>query len=151
MTSTKYSLEDRHRAAAALVSGFTSIAASMETSIPASTIRHWRQHDEDFAVILQKLMAEIGESMKFKYVKIIEESADQVLDRLRHGDFQRDKTGALTRVPLKGRDLTLLNAICFDKLRLIENAPTAIVQRQDSHEHIRQLAQQFAELSKAGQ
>ena len=146
---SQHTLEDRHRAAASLVSCCNSIAASRECGIPASTIRHWRQNDVDFALIVQELMAEIGETMKFKYAQIIEESADQALDRLQNGDFVRDKTGELVRVPIRGKDAAIIGAVAFDKLRLAESQPTTIVRHEDSKAQLERLADEFRAISDA--
>jgi 3-keto-L-gulonate-6-phosphate decarboxylase len=144
----KYTLEDRHRAAASLISCCNSIAASRECGIPASTIRGWRQHDLPFQEICQELMAEIGESMKFEYAKIIEASADELLDRIQNGDPVMDKTGELTRIPVKARDLAVAGGVTFDKMRLLEHQRTSIVAKSND---VKALAQQFAALSEQWQ
>jgi len=127
--ATKYTREDRYKAAAALVATGNSKAASRESHIPASTIRHWAHNDDDFQMMCQEIRTEFGEKIKFKLAEIIDESADQTLDRIRNGDVIRDnKTGELVRVPIKGRDLAIIGGVSFDKLRLAENQPTNIVQ-----------------------
>lgn len=148
--ATKYAREDRYKAAAALIATGNSIAASRESHIPASTIRHWAHHDDDFQLMCQEIRAEFGEKIKYKYAEIISESADQTLDRLRNGDVIRDtKTGELVRVPIKGKDSAIIGAVAFDKLRLAENQPTAIVQHDKANEHLERLADDFRAISKA--
>ena len=146
--ATKYTREDRYKAAAALIATGNSIAASSESHIPASTIRHWAQHDEEFQLICQEIRTEFGENIKYKLAQIINESADQTLDRLRNGDVIRDaKTGELVRVPMKGRDTSIVGGIAIDKLRLAESQPTAIVQHESSDEYLERLADKFTALS----
>jgi len=129
--ATKYSLEDRYKAALALTATGNSKAASRESNIPASTIRYWDNNDEDFRLMCQEIRTEFGEKIKYKFATIIDESADQVLDRLRNGDVVRDtKSGELVRVPIKGKEAAIIGAIAFDKLRLIENQPTKIVKHE---------------------
>ena len=150
--ATKYTRTDRYRAAAALVATGNSIAASQESHIPASTIRHWSQHDDDFQLMCQEIRTEFGEKIKYKFAEIISESADQTLDRLRNGDVIRDtKTGELVRVPIKGRDMAIIGGVAFDKLRLAENQPTNIVQHENSKEHLQRLADKFKSIGKADQ
>lgn len=123
-------------------------AASRETNIPASTIRHWSLNDVEFQENIQEVRAEFGETIKYKLAAIINESADQALDRLRNGDFVCDsKSGEQVRVPVKGRDAAIIGAIAFDKLRLAESQPAAIVKREDTEEHLRQLAKQFRKIA----
>ena len=127
--ATKHALEDRYKAAAALVATSNSKAASRESGIPASTIRHWTQNDDDFQMMCQEIRTVFGEKIKIKLAEIIDASADQTLDRIRNGDVIRDpKTGELVRVPIKGRDLAIIGAVAFDKHRLILNQPTSITQ-----------------------
>jgi hypothetical protein len=93
----------------------------------------------------QEIWVEFGESIKSKLAAIIDESADQALDRLKHGDVVRDsRTGDLVRVPIKGKDAAIIGAVSFDKLRLAEHQPTSIVAKTND---VAALAQQFAELS----
>jgi len=47
------------------------------------------------------------------------------------------KTGELVRVPIKGRDLAIIGAVSFDKLRLAENQPTKIVQHESEEERMK--------------
>ena len=148
--ATKYAREDRYKAAAALVATGNSKAASRESHIPASTIRHWSQHNEDFQLMCQEIKTEYGEKIKYKYAEIINESADQTLDRLRNGDVVRDtKTGDLVRVPIKGKDAAIIGAVAFDKLRLAESQPTTIVQLESRDEHLQGMADKFEAIALA--
>ena len=148
--ATKYAREDRYKAAAALVTTSNSIDASRICGIPASTIRHWSHNDEDFQMMCQEVKTEYGEKIKYKLAEIIDESADQTLDRIRNGDVIRDnKTGELVRVPIKGRDLAIIGGVAFDKLRLAENQPTAIVQQENSEERMQRLTDKLREISRA--
>ncbi len=138
--ATKYTRDDRYKAAAALVSNGNSKAASRQSGIPASTIRHWSQNDADFQMMCQEVRTEFGENIKFKLAEIIDEAADQTLDRLRHGDVVRDtKSGDLVRVPIKGKDAAIIGAVAFDKLRLAENQPTNIVQHEDAEKNLQRV------------
>ncbi len=147
--ATKHTRTDRYKAAAALVATGNSKAASRESGIPASTIRHWSQNDDDFQMMCQEVRTEFGEKIKFKLAEIIDESADETLDRIRNGDVIRDtKTGELVRVPVKARDLSIIGGVAFDKLRLAENQPTSIT-RHDSEVNLKRLADQCTAISKA--
>jgi len=148
--ATKYAREDRYKAAAALVATGNSKAASRESHIPAPTIRHWSCNDEDFQMMCQEIKTEFGEKIKYKLAEIIDEAADQTLDRLRNGDVIRDsKTGDLVRVPIKGKDSAIIGAVAFDKLRLAENQATTIVQQEDSNEYLERLTKNVRAISAA--
>ncbi len=148
--ATKYTREDRYKAAAALVSNGNSKAASRQSGIPASTIRHWSQNDHDFQMMCQEVRTEFGDKIKFKLAEIIDEAADQTLDRLQHGDVVRDtKTGELVRVPIKGKDAAIIGAVAFDKLRLAENQPTNIVSHEDAEENLRRVMEKCRAIGEA--
>ena len=148
--TTKYPREDRYKAAVAYVATGNSLAASRESGIPGSTIRHWLKADDDFQLICEEIRSEFGERMKYQFAEIIMESGEQALDRLRNGDVVRDsKTGELHRVPIKGKDAAIIGAVAFDKLRLAENQPTSIVQHGDSKERLLSLVDQFNVIGKA--
>ncbi len=150
--ATKYTREDRYKAAAALVATGNSKAASRESRIPASTIRHWSHNNEDFQLMCQEIKTEYGEKIKYKFAEIINESADQTLDRIRNGDVIRDsRTGDLVRVPVKARDLAIIGGVNFDKLRLAENQPTNIVQHENSEDSIKRFTEKFQAIAEAHQ
>jgi hypothetical protein len=133
-----------------MVAHGNSLVFSDQTGIPASTLRHWNRNDEEFRLMCQELWIEFGEGIKSKLAAIIDESADQALDRLKNGDVVRDsRTGDLVRVPIKGRDAAIVGAVAFDKLRLAESQPTSIVRYEDTQQNLRQLAAEFAALSRS--
>ncbi len=70
--ATKHTRTDRYKAAPALVATGNSKAASRESGIPASTIRHRSQNDDDFQMMCQEVRAEFGEKIKFKLAEIID-------------------------------------------------------------------------------
>ena len=53
------------------------------------------------------------------------------------------------RVPIKGRDLAIIGAVAFDKLRLAENQPTNIVQHENSEDSIKRFTEKFEAISGA--
>jgi len=144
-----YTREDRYKAAALYVATGNSEAVSRETGIPGSTIRHWIQHDGDFQLICQEYQAECGEKWRYKYAQIIDETTEQILDRIRNGDFVRDtKTGELIKVPVKAKELTIIEAIHFDKLRLLESQPTKIT-RHESDANLKRTVEKFIAIGEA--
>lgn len=146
----KYTREDRYRVAALLFSTGNSMEVFRETGIPASTIRYWAHNDEDFQLMCQEIRAEFDDKIKYKYVQIIDESTDQVLDRLRNGDVMRDnKTGELIRVPVKAKEAAIIGAIVSDKLRLAENQPTTIVQHESVEQARKRLLDHFRAIANA--
>ncbi len=150
--ANKHTIENRYRAAAALIATGNSKAASRESGIPASTIRHWAHNDDDFQMMCLEIRTEFGEKIKHQLAEIIHESANETLDRVINGDVIRDtKTGELVRVPIKGRDLAIIGGVAFDKLRLAESQPTAIVQHENSEDSIKRFTEKFEAIAGAYQ
>ena len=151
MTST-YSPEARLRAATALVLTGNSLAASKETGIPGSTLRHWSRNDIAFQSLCEEVWCEYGATIKANLAQIVKEAGVEVLDRIRNGDVHRDsRTGELFRLPMRGREIAIAGAIAFDKLRLAESQPTSIVKHEDSKTHLQRLAEEFAAISQESQ
>lgn len=142
---TCYSDADRQRAAAAVLSHGTSKRAGRLCGIPASTIRHWRTHDEVFIRMVSELEAEFGEKLRAEIVQIVGLATAELRDRLKNGDaVLHPKTGDEVRVPVKAKDAAVILGISFDKLRIIEGQPTRITQERTS---VDQLADKLAALS----
>ena len=59
--------------------------------------------------------------------------------------------GELVRIPIKGRDLAIIGAVAFDKLRLAENQPTKIVQHESSKDSIKRFTEKFEAIAGAYQ
>ena len=89
-----------------------------------------------------------GEEIKATLAQIVRRSGQQVLDRLRGGDTVRDpKTGTFVRVPMRGKDIAICGAVAFDKLRLAESQPTAIVRHEETKAQLEGLANEFRAIS----
>jgi hypothetical protein len=142
--ASPYSDADRQRAAAAVLAHGTSKRAGRLCGIPASTIRHWRTHDEVFIRMVSELEAEFGEKLRAGVVEIIDLSLSEVRDRLKNGDVViHPRTGEQVRIPVKAKEAAVILGISFDKLRLMENQPTRITQELN----VDYLAQKLATLS----
>ena len=139
MSKRSYSLEDKYRAAAAVVASGSVEGASRQTGIPASTIRDWGK-DEEFKKFGQEIRAEYGDEIKSNLAQIVKEGTDQIRDRIKDGDYILDKNGELKRRPMSGRDLTITAGVAFDKLRVLEGQPTQIIRQEDGLSMVRKLA-----------
>ena len=146
---SKYTREDRYKAATAMVATGNSMVVSDQTGIPASTIRHWHGNDNEFQSMCREIWAEFGDEIRSNLAQIIREAGDQALDRLRNGDVVRDtRTGELHRVPIKGKDAAIIGAVAFDKLRIAENQPTKIVRHEDTKQELNRLSNHFREIAR---
>lgn len=76
--------------------------------------------------------------------KIIEKAGEIALDRLKNGDEHITRDGQRLRKSISCRDATMVGAIWFDKLRILQNLPTRIT--ADSNQQLGTLAAKLKEL-----
>ncbi len=148
MSKRSYTLEDKYKAAAALVASGTAEGASRQTGIPVSTIRTWGR-DEEFRRLCQEIRAKYGDEIKGNLAQIVKEGTEQIRDRINNGDHVFNKKGDVIRKPMSGRDLTIATGTMFDKLRVLEGQPTHIVRQEEGLHRLRRLAHLSSGLDEA--
>jgi hypothetical protein len=82
--------------------------------------------------------------MRAQFGEVVQSATRGVMDRIQNGDVVVDAKGVQSRVPMRGRDLTLCAAIFFDKLRIADGRPTRITAQVPD---LAALAQSFASLA----
>ncbi len=150
---SRYSDEDRRTAVVhyCVLGNMQRVADA--TGVPRKTLVSWKQTawwDDLTAEVQQQTESEILAANE----NIIRAALGQALDRIEHGDYQLVRTGEdyeARRVPMRGKDLAVVAAIGQDKRRLSLNLPTSIRGDQNKDEHLKRLAQQFAELARTYQ
>ena len=105
------------------VTGSAVMVAAL-TKIPEVTIRGWRKQDW-FQAILKEVWAENNELLNTKLTNSIQKAQDLLDDRLDNGDHKVLKDGTVVRVPISGKDLSLITAINFDKRQILRGEPTS--------------------------
>jgi len=140
---SKYSDEDRRRAAVEfLVTGNMTLVAK-NIGIPRQTLVDWK-HSEWWEEVISEVRHEKGEEIDAYLTKLIDSAFEQAQDRVENGDYRVTKDGELIRVPMGGRDLVIAGATVYDKQRLHRNEPTSI---RCEFKSIEELAVQFRQLS----
>ena len=144
---SKYTDEDRRKAALeySLTGSLTRVAA--RTGIPRKTLSDWKNQSDWWV----EISAEVRHQKEAKILagneEIIDKAHREIVDRLDNGDVQlvRIKNGVeLHRVPVKAKDAAVIRGISDDKRRLTLNQPTAITGKA---ENMNSLAQEFRKLS----
>lgn len=120
------------------------------TGLPEATIRSWRRQ-EWFQLILKEVWSENNELLNTKLTKSIQKAQDLLDDRLENGDTKVLKDGTLVRVPISGKDLSLITAINFDKRQILRGEPTSRSEQVSSGDkqltRLEQLAETFETLA----
>lgn len=124
-SGSKYSDEDRMRAAIEYSVHGSLSKVEEYTGIPKTTVHGWTKlewwHNQ-----LEQLRKENQDIMRAKYSKIIQDGLDVISDRLENGDAYVSKEGDIARKPVSLRDASTATGIAFDKLRLIDGQATTI-------------------------
>ncbi len=122
-----YTEEEKRSAVAAYVVHGTFLGASKQCGIPYTTIQGWKK---DKPAWWEKIAAEVWEQeeekIRSKYGLIVDEGTDALLDRIRNGDTRVNNKGELYKVPVSGRDMTIMVGTFQDKLNVSRGRPTSI-------------------------
>lgn len=101
------------------------VSVSAATNIPSDTLRHWKMQDwwkEAETSIRHQANIKISGRLQ----RIIDKSADIILDRLENGDIHFDpKTGKITRKEINAKVATEILTKSIDKDILIQKIETA--------------------------
>ena len=137
----------------AYIVGGTYTKASASTGIPWETIREWKRAQPDWwEKVSEEAWNLYDEQIRVKYGEIIEESASQLIDRLKHGDKLRDKDGAEYRQAVKAIDLAKIMGITQDKLSISMGKPTSISAKAEStKDRLEELRALMGEMSTRGE
>lgn len=118
---------------------------SRELNIPKSTLKLWRNSEWWKDQIRAKKEEEL-EVLDTKLSSAIDMAIESITDRMTNGDVHIDtKTGEVTKIPPKLRDLTVAFNTILDKRQILRKQPTKIVEQATTAVHLQKLADQFAE------
>jgi len=107
--------EDKLQAAFTYVLTGSVLQTSQVTGIPERTIKDWTQTDW-FQVLMAEAKERKQEELDGKWTGLIHLIADKLEERILKGDpVIHVKTGTVTYIPVKARDLALVQGIISDK------------------------------------
>lgn len=120
-----FARDDRKlEAVATYLSTGSLVKTSKLLGINRGTLSRWRQTDW-WLQAEQELKTRLAEEQHALMREIIMAGNCELLDRIKNGDVQIVK-GVEVRVPIKARDLAVVNGITFDKLQVSLGQPTSI-------------------------
>jgi transposase-like protein len=124
MQKGDYPEEKRIEAVTLYVATGSLTAVSKLSHIPVHILRNWR-NTQWFQELLAEVRHENNEKVDAKFSEIIDNSLDQLSDRVINGDFFVKRDGELGRKPISARDLSIVAAINVDKRQLLRGEPTS--------------------------
>jgi hypothetical protein len=121
------------------------------TGVPSGTVRQWRTQDW-WKELEGQLRTEGNLVLDAKLKKLVDRSLDAVLDRIEHGEFIFNvKTGQIDRMPAKLRDIAKVASDSIDKSVLLQKFTKGIDDVPKLDDHLKKLAQEFANIIKGSQ
>jgi hypothetical protein len=114
------------------------------TGVPKATIVNWKR-EPWWPDLVNEIQNESDQELDTKLQKIVDKSLDVVLDRIEHGDFVlNSKTGEVSRIPTKLKDVHRVSVDLIDKRDLIRNRDRVKVEVLVVDDYLKKLANQFA-------
>ena len=141
-SGSKYTDEDRRRAAVEYaVHGVMSKVAKV-TGIPETTLSTWKRSDWWVGQVAE-VRTQTEEVIRSNNLKIATRAGEEILDRIDNGDTQIVQ-GKPVRVPVKARDLAIVGGISQDKYFGVQIQPPANAGTKDA---IKGLVKMFEDLA----
>lgn len=119
------------------------------TGVPSNTLRAWKQQPW-WGDLVREIQTESDQELDTKLATIVDKSLAVVLDRIENGDFVlNSKTGEVTRIPTKLKDVHRVSVDLIDKRDLIRKRPELLrVDVTTVDDYLKKLAAQFTEFVK---
>ena len=116
------------------------------TKVPINTLRKW-QDQPWWLTTQQRVKREAQEETDAKFTKLIDKAINKLEKAIEEGDYTYDwKKGTLVKIPMTGRDLSMVTGVVFDKRQLLRGEATKISKAPDTEKHLQDLAERFAAL-----
>ena len=112
-SGSQYTDVERRRAVAVYCATGNISETSRITSIPRGTIQGWTE-TEWWVSEQSRVQQQITEQIRAQNMQIATNAGIEILDRITNGDTQIVQ-GEQVRVPMKGRDLSIVSGIAVDK------------------------------------
>ena len=144
--SSSYTTDDRISAAMAYVTEGNLKAVERVTNISYNTLKLWKDL-EWWPIALDFCHRRKDKELEGKLTRIINDSVNEISDRVRNGDWSVQKDGNKVRVPMKARDLAVITNLIYDKRAMLRGESPALLQKTSQEDKLKQLENKFNEFS----
>lgn len=145
-----YYPEEQKVAAAVLYAATGLIDQAAELAkVPEFSIRKWMK-EEWWVDIQEQVHREENAKISSKMTKLVTDTLEEMANRVKEGDsVLNKKTGELSKLPIKFRDLATGMNIVAEKRQLLRGAATSIQEKIGPDQYLLELAEQFKKFAKA--
>jgi len=128
-----YSPEQKvHAAQAYLITG-TSIQAQKYCGVKADVIRAWKSRADWWPELFTTIKKNKNDELEASFTRIMDKTIEEIGDRLDNGDTKVMRDGTLQRVPMGGKEISIILSIMYDKRALLRGDVTSRVERKDGN------------------
>ena len=123
---SKYTADQKVSAATTYVLTGSLKKAATNSGVPHQIVRDWSSKSNWWSDAIAKVRKEKQDELDASMTTTIQLAMNEAVDRIKDGDFVKEKDGSLSRIPMKGKELAVAMAVMFDKRSLIRGDATSI-------------------------
>jgi hypothetical protein len=144
----KYSVDDRLHAVMLYITEGNMKKVETMTGIPYVTLNSWKEK-EWWPAALQFCHKRKDKELELRFSRVIHDTVGEIHDRVINGDWKHDnRTGQKVRIPMSGKDLSVVMGVIHDKRQMIRGEATSITGQSASQtEKLKALEEKFNEFS----
>lgn len=140
---TSWQPEDRLNAAYTYVLTGSIIQTSQVTGIPERTLKDWIK-SEWFQELMLEAKERKQEELDGQWTGLIHLIANRLEERVKNGDPIVDrKSGEVSYIPVKAKDLAIINSILIDKRAMARGEPTSRAEKVSTKSHLDQIQEKL--------
>lgn len=144
--NSSFTTDDRISAAMTYVTEGNLKAVERSTGISYNTLKMWRER-EWWSLALDYCHRKKDKELEGKLTRIINQSVNEISDRVKNGDWQVSKDGTKQRVPMRARDLAIVTNMVYDKRSMIRGDAPLLQHKTSQEDKLKQLESKFNEFS----
>lgn len=118
------------------------------TGFKQQTISDWKNNSSWWPDAYMAVKQQKQEEIDGGLTTIIHAASGEILDRIMNGDEILDKNGDKCRIKIKGKELSWIMGISFDKRALLRGDPTSRTEKVDTKTQMEDLRKEFGNMAR---